>query len=203
MRAAKAGLDLAWPGYLGNGGCPLASANATVSRLRSAESAKETSSERIRVISSLLSAREDGRDGPTRGADRTRRTAPTQVLCEHMEPDELGVVADATHRVACVERREVTDAADIGHVHVIALGVEDADGTVARLGVIGAIDGVRQGQRFVVLDPQSGQEVTVEPAVCGVCRTATLTAIPTTGPGPDVLLMMGSCDGWPGPRDQG
>jgi hypothetical protein len=97
----------------------------------------------------------------------------------------------SVHRVGCTERRQVRDASGEFHSHVAALGVEDADGTIARMEIVEVIDRFRRGDRFVIAGGFS-TNASIEPAVCPACRTATL-AEAGSSPGADPLDSLPPC----------
>jgi hypothetical protein len=92
------------------------------------------------------------------------------------------------HRVLCSESVELGSPT---HLHVAALGVEDADGTVARWPVVSIIDRIRHGESFVL--DWRGEKRTVEPAVCARCAGVTLESVPRVTTGLETLLRLAPC----------
>jgi hypothetical protein len=61
-----------------------------------------------------------------------------------------------------------------GHLHVIAVETADPDGGTTRWSLVQAIEAVRGGDRFVLLEDGSAEPVELAPTVCPRCRLATM-----------------------------
>jgi hypothetical protein len=82
------------------------------------------------------------------------------------------------YAVLCVDP---DDEAGDGHIHVLAVETLDPDGGQTRWTTTQVLAALRDGERFVVAEDDSGRQTILRPVVCASCPTMTLVVDP---PGP-------------------